>query len=315
MTSVLRLATTSGPAPSIALAISTDPSRSCASASSGVCQDEFGRADLECCQLDGKGRCAQGFAYSRGTACQNGVSSCCTQTQGAASVISAAPPAPTPNKPDKAIGVAIGIAAAAATLAAGAGVTIAHVIQDANVPKTLLKTTAQIGDSALDVVDASKFKIGDAISIGEVTVRTISGFGSIIIDRPLTRRIDAGATIAQLPKDVANKMVASSKSNSLALKKAGVGIEPTAVPETHVDPSFGSSSGGFIGGIIVVCLSCALLSFCVGCCVCIMRRRSRRTGIFPGENEFADGMIYDPPMANPWDGYRYERVDGCGGIA
>merc|ERR1711972_118007 len=104
---------------------------------------------------------------------------------------------PSTSRPINGVAVGAGVAAGAAA-AAGLGVLIAGLAHNANVAQTTLSTAANPGDTSLNVVDGTKFHVGDSISIGGISVRTISGFGSIIVDRPLTRSFQLGVKIVQL---------------------------------------------------------------------------------------------------------------------
>jgi hypothetical protein len=155
--------------------------------------------------------------------------------------------------------------------------------------------------------------VGDPISIGGTCVRIISSFASIVLDRPCTHSFDKGAQVVQLPskyKHLATTLppsdVAPSVSQFKMTGQVSPGQQPPLGPTSPpIDSSASSQAFGNNGpgrvfiGILVACVSCGLLSLCVGVCIyCLGPTRQKRSAVYPGH--FAGDPYSADPYVSPY---------------
>jgi len=176
----------------------------------------------------------------------------------------------------------------------------------APVVETTLNTPVQPGTTVLPVASNTGFQIGDMILVGNAETRTITGFGSLILDSPLTGTYPAGTPIQKVP--------------AIAAKAATPAEDPAAAGKAGEGSSAGSqtSSGGYGILITVVILVCCCLVGGGGAAFMLSGRKKKsrstdreaylkndfieRQPVYqetPGSAQEMEPMIKEaPPMAN-----------------
>lgn len=96
---------------------------------------------------------------------------------------------------------------------------------------TMLKSPAEAGDTALDVLDSSVFTVGDAVLVDPGTSieerRLVTGFGSILVDEPLAFAHGVGAAVVlEVPKT----------STTTTTAPPGGGTTTTTTPDAGCAP-------------------------------------------------------------------------------
>jgi hypothetical protein len=86
--------------------------------------------------------------------------------------------------------------------------------------KTTLKSPAFAGDTRLDVVNSSGFKVGDKILINGQEGNAVVGFGSLILENGLLKDVVAGATVEQASEGMVPSMGAEGVGARFALNMA-----------------------------------------------------------------------------------------------
>lgn len=291
--------------------------------------------DPDCC--DAAGQCSgDEFAYTQGGTCTNADGSqafetCCrgVQAPGPAGAGPADVLMSTTDNPHKGAAIGLGVVGGAAALA-GIGVGIAHLVGSNSEPHTAMTVAAAVGATELQVSDESKYKIGDYLEVGYPTqVRRITGFGSIILDAPLTVAVPAGGSVIKHAKEVAkssgraappplsfNARVAGSPSAA-----APYGQQPSNSSSdwsgsgSDVAPSSGSlnssSTNNILAGFLVVCLLCAIVGVCAGVFFLMSKKKRKRGAEMDGGVQPQYGGYYSQPqgMSVP-GGFGYTEAEG-----
>jgi len=82
--------------------------------------------------------------------------------------------------------------------------------------ETTAVTAIEAGTTTITVATQKGFAIGDKVLIGGVEEKTITGFGSLILDSPVTRFFSAGTAITK----VLPRPATSAKETGVATKPA-----------------------------------------------------------------------------------------------
>lgn len=230
-----------------------------------------------------------------------------------------------------ALGVGVGAAAAAVAGIAGGIATIANNKKKLSpVKSTTMTAGAKVGDTEIQVSDSTNFNVGDQLDFGNGEIRTVIGFASILIDRPLTKAVAPGTTISTVPQPMTSSQMASasatfSSSAGTASTAMGTisGSAAAPAPAPGVTGAIGGGSSGtdggkILSGVLIVCLCCCCLGICGGVFYYIFQRgRDKRNvasyqysevnqsgvGPMPGGLQVPPGFGYE--MASPQPGTMY----------
>lgn len=224
----------------------------------------------------------------------------------------------TTNPSHKGVAIGLGVAGGAAALA-GIGVGIAHLVGNMMV-HTILTAPAAVGETSLAVHDQTKLKIGDKISICyDSQIRKVTGFGSVLLDTPVTIGCGLGGTVKVIPSPD-SAMSPGFKARGVGGVEGVSGEEPGGAEAqssgSSSDPSgwfgrtgslyssdsgslAGLSTGNALSGFLVVFLLCAVLAICGAIVFFLSKRNSKRTGQMDGQGYFGQpqyGFEYQQPQ-------------------
>jgi len=145
--------------------------------------------------------------------------------------------------------------------------------------ETTAVTAIEAGTTTITVATQEGFAIGDKVLIGGVEEKTITGFGSLILDSPVTRFFSAGTAITK----VLPRPAISAKETGVATKPAvNGGNAPAAAGGSSLGVSAGGSSAwsGANKGIIIALavLACICITLAgVGAAAMAGRKKKRST--------------------------------------